>query len=215
MIKRVVKENYKYALLFIFFIIVFYVFKNTQILSDFVIKIDNSVINNINNVTNDNNTFFYKLLTNNIGVYLPIILLILMLLFIKNKYYFITQLLSYLVAGGVSYVTKLMYARPRPEVALIDIPTSFSFPSGHTITSVVFYMTFCYLLTIKMKKRKDKDKKFAILMFTSIIVLLICFSRIYLGVHYFSDVIGGLMLSIPLEIMIINTIKILMKEKLK
>ena len=215
MIKRVVKENYKYALLFIFFIIVFYVFKNSQILSDFVVKIDNSVINNINKVISNNNTFFYKLLTNNIGVYLPIILLILMLIFIKNKYYFITQLTSYLTAGGISYITKLMYARPRPEIALIDIPTSFSFPSGHTITSVVFYMTFCFLLTFNMKKKKEKDKKFAILMFTSIIVLLICFSRIYLGVHYFSDVIGGLMLSIPLEIMIINTIKILMKEKLK
>ena len=74
MIKRVVKENYKYALLLIFFIIVFYVFKNSQILSDFVVKIDNSVINNINKVISNNNTFFYKLLTNNIGVYLPIIL---------------------------------------------------------------------------------------------------------------------------------------------
>ncbi|UKI57309.1 MAG: phosphatase PAP2 family protein [Clostridium sp.] len=68
-------------------------------------------------------------------------------MFIKNKWYFTLLTGSYAVSGLTVLVTKLLVRRPRPLVALIEIPKSYSFPSGHTLTSIVFLygiMAFTY-----------------------------------------------------------------------
>ena len=133
------------------------------------------------------------------------------LLFIKNKWCFTLITGSYAVSGLVVLTTKLLVRRPRPLVALIDIPKSYSFPSGHTLTSIVFYMVLWYLLT------KNTNKFNKVVFFTSFILLavLVGFSRIYLGVHFFSDVMGGLLLAIPCTLMCLNIISKNFGEKLK
>lgn len=80
-------------------------------------------------------------------------------------------------------------ARPRPEDPLYPIH-SFSFPSGHSTIAVSFY-SFVGLIFILESKQKMHRSVLIILTFT--IVTLILLSRLYLGVHYLSDVIGGLL----------------------
>ena len=95
------------------------------------------------------------------------------------------------IAGGaiVSTLLKLAFARPRPDlVAHLVSVDSASFPSGHAMNSAITYLTIGTLLA-----RAEKDRAVRIyLVGTAIgLTLVIGFSRVYLGVHWPSDVIAG------------------------
>ena len=97
------------------------------------------------------------------------------------------------VVGSVLfvYLGKMAFQRPRPETALYFEPT-WSFPSGHALIAVSFYGFLGYLLMTQ--KGESFRTKVNIFFATVILALLIGFSRIYLGVHYLSDVYGGFLL---------------------
>ena len=69
--------------------------------------------------------------------------------------------------------------------------SSFSFPSGHATAAVAFYGVVFYLLIRNAKRLKSK---FALLTTGFVFILIIGFSRMYLGEHYLSDVVGGYLL---------------------
>lgn len=98
-----------------------------------------------------------------------------------------------LVVGQIIYpLFKNLLRRTRPSVdlALID-QSGFSFPSGHATASFLFYGMMAFLL---WKIAKEKWLKLSLASGFSLIILSIGFSRIYLGVHWFSDVLGGWLL---------------------
>lgn len=120
--------------------------------------------------------------------------IILVVFFRKEKYSFyasmivINLLLSSLLNVGIKY----RIHRNRPNILrLIDIG-GYSFPSGHSMVSMSFYGFLIYLCC---KNYKTKWK-FLIALLLAILIALIGLSRIYLGVHYASDVIGGFSLGI-------------------
>lgn len=92
-------------------------------------------------------------------------------------------------AGVTSLLIKALVHRPRPEVvqALVHVD-SFSFPSGHALLSMAFYGTVALELTADDLRR---GTRIAIWLMAGVLVLLIGASRVYLGVHYPSDVLGG------------------------
>ncbi len=84
---------------------------------------------------------------------------------------------------------KLAFHRVRPEPFFDTIlPTSFSFPSGHSLASFCFYLALAAIVTNRIK---NLSFKIIIWIFSAALVLLIGISRIYLGVHYPSDVVAG------------------------
>jgi membrane-associated phospholipid phosphatase len=84
---------------------------------------------------------------------------------------------------------KIVFHRGRPEAATEFIThQSWSFPSGHSMNAVVGYGFLAYLL---LERTTDRRARIAILVTTTIVVGLVGFSRLYLGVHYLSDVIAG------------------------
>lgn len=92
-------------------------------------------------------------------------------------------------SGGVVYAFKHIVERARPlSMPAFFVETSFSFPSGHATIAVVLYGFLWYWFA----REKILTQSLRILFFS--LVLLISFSRIYLGVHYVSDVVGGLVL---------------------
>jgi len=83
---------------------------------------------------------------------------------------------------------KFFFQRPRPELMPLVNETSFSYPSSHAMNSFIFYLSF-YIFILR---QPDKPIRNTILfIITATIILLIGLSRIYLGVHYPSDVLGG------------------------
>jgi undecaprenyl-diphosphatase len=86
-------------------------------------------------------------------------------------------------------VLKLIFHRGRPEFATEFIThQSWSFPSGHAMNSLVGYGFLTYLL---LERITDRRARIVILVATTIVVGLVGFSRLYLGVHYLSDVVAG------------------------
>ena len=88
---------------------------------------------------------------------------------------------------------KRIVARPRPIEHTIIEETGYSFPSGHSMVSTAFYGFFIYLI---YKKVKNKYLKWGLISLLTILILSIGISRVYLGVHYASDVIAGFCLSV-------------------
>lgn len=87
-------------------------------------------------------------------------------------------------------VLKLLFQHPRPTEAIIAIPDSYSFPSGHSVAASALYITLALIAAQSEQRRLPRR----ILVMTGVsIAVLVAWSRVYLGVHYFSDVIGGLL----------------------
>jgi membrane protein DedA with SNARE-associated domain len=95
------------------------------------------------------------------------------------------------LTGGVvlNQLLKNLFARPRPffEHPLV-LETSYSFPSGHATMSLIFYGMLAYFAVRALRTWRART---AVVFGAALLVLLIGFSRMYLGVHYFSDVVAG------------------------
>ncbi len=119
-----------------------------------------------------------------LGSFIYVIYLIISIfLWLQKKREFIMPLwLGLLLAAGLTYIIKIIVARPRPEaigiVALVTSATVYSFPSGHSSTS------FAALPVLDKAYPKFKT-------FWFIFVALVALSRLYLGMHYLSDIIVG------------------------
>ena len=97
------------------------------------------------------------------------------------------------IASLTNFLLKLLIARPRPTSELVQVfvaSNESSFPSGHTTYAVVFYGLLFYLAPRLIKRSKTVKALRSILI---ILILLIMLSRIYLGVHWLSDILGSLL----------------------
>ena len=159
-------------------------------------QIDSFVYTLISNFITPVNTAIFKLFSF-FGSEIFIIILCLLVLFLFKKksrgigFTFIL-LLSTLFNQGL----KLIVGRERPDINQLVTESSYSFPSGHTmiITTIVGLFIF-YLWN---NKKGSSTKKIVITITLTIIAFLVMLSRIYLGVHYFSDIIGGITASLLL-----------------
>lgn len=111
-------------------------------------------------------------------------------LWLDRKFHMMLFMLAATISGAiVSYVLKSAFARPRPDLVphLSHVHTS-SFPSGHSMLSAVVYLTLGSLLAAVMPNVKLKVYVLTIAVILSVFVGA---SRVYLGVHYPTDVLAG------------------------
>lgn len=99
-------------------------------------------------------------------------------------------LLPLVLGGGelLNLVLKLSFHRTRPDFGVVQLDT-YSYPSGHAMIATATYGAFAYLF---WGRARAGHARIVIPAGMVAIVLLICFSRLYLGVHYLSDVLGAI-----------------------
>ena len=164
--------------------------------NEYFLAIDNFVYHHISKLINPVNTAIFKFFSFFGSEIFIISLCILILILSKKKgrgvgFIFIL-LLTLLENQGL----KLLIARERPNINPLVIENNYSFPSGHTmIITVIISLLMFYLW---QSKKGSKAQKIIITSLMIIIALLVMLSRIYLGVHFFSDIIGGITASILL-----------------
>ncbi len=139
-------------------------------------------------------TLFFKAITNfaNPFVIGGISLALLFILKDKKRYTF-ALFLNLGLTALLNLSLKYIFARERPDLAQsLIMETGYSFPSGHAMFSVAFYG---YLMFLLGKLNIKKSTAIPVTIGLNLIILGVCFSRIYLGVHYFSDIVGGILIS--------------------
>lgn len=137
-------------------------------------------------------TTFFKCITN-FGSALYLIIITLLLLLLKNKKIAFASAINLAVSFGFNQLLKAVFSRARPSGISLIKETGYSFPSGHAMVSMAFYGFLIYLI---YKSNWKKQHKIICITLLSILILAIGLSRIYLGVHYASDIIAGFSMGI-------------------
>ena len=206
-IEKILKKNYKYIILLICIIILYAIIedlfsKETIFIDLFIYKLI------VLSMRNDVLTIIFKIITNLGGAYCLIIIAILCAIFIKNKKIAFAIPINLILSTILNLGLKNIVERPRPiGYRLID-ETGYSFPSGHSMISAAFYGLIIYFI---WKNVKNTKLKYISCILLSLLILFIGISRIYLGVHYASDVIGGFTISIAYLIIFTITFKAINK----
>ena len=165
---------------------------------------DLKIISCIQSLKNEYLTVFYKMITIIADTYQSAIITILIVafLYIKKHYREALFLAITMSACGIAMpLLKNIFSRERPDFyRLIEI-SGYSFPSGHTTSATTMYLT----LAIVVLSIMNKLNKYFIFSIAVIGIVIIGSSRIYLGVHYPTDVMSGICLGIS----IVSTVYVL------
>ncbi|MEO7048545.1 MAG: phosphatase PAP2 family protein [Ferruginibacter sp.] len=122
------------------------------------------------------------------------ILLIAFFLFIKKDKHDAWKILAISITStAVLFLLKFLLHRQRPLVPLISKAHGYSFPSGHSFSSVVFYGVIAYIV---YKNVNNKLLKWLSILLLTMLTFMVGFSRVYLKLHFASDVIAGFCLGI-------------------
>ncbi|MBI2475409.1 LssY C-terminal domain-containing protein [Candidatus Uhrbacteria bacterium] len=117
--------------------------------------------------------------------------------------------LAIALSESVTYIGKTFFHRARPSLRAI-VEDSFSFPSGHATTVAVFYGFLVYLCLRKLETWKTR---FIIVLCFTVFVGLVDFSRVYLGVHYISDVLAGNLVGLAGVLFAVIVIELLSEKR--
>ena len=202
-IKKFFIQNLKWIVLFISILGFLILVKN--IINGKIITIDTKGYQIISTyLISDVMTPIAKIITNLGGVYWLLGETILFLVIIKNKKLSLTILLNLCLITLMNYTLKQIFQRPRPIEYRIINESGYSLPSGHSMVSMAFYGYLIYLI---YKNVKNEHLKRCLILFLSILIISIGISRVYLGVHYTSDVLAGFLAAISYLIIYIFFLK--------
>lgn len=201
--KEVIEKNIKWIALFLCLVLVIGI--GEDVLDKEIAKLDITGYNLISKyLISDSVTPIARGITQLGGAIFLIVLAIILSITIKNKKTGILIWANLVISTLLNQILKYIVQRPRPtEFRIID-ESGYSFPSGHSMVSAAFYGFLIYLI---YKNVKNKYWKWGLITVLSLLIILIGTSRIYLGVHYTSDVLAGFLISISYLIIFTHLIK--------
>ncbi len=144
-----------------------------------------------------------KFITNFGGAIVLIGTTIILVISIRNRRIGLSIIANLGIITGLNLLLKQIVQRPRPTEYRIINETGYSFPSGHSMVSMAFYGFLIYLI---YKYVKNQYLKIGLITFLSILIISIGISRIYLGVHYTSDVMAGFCISVSYLVLYVSSV---------
>lgn len=159
----------------------------------------------VNNLRSDGLTFIMLFITNFCNPIILILLSLVILLICKDKKMGLIIIINLLVSILLNIIFKGIIQRDRPLEDFLITESGYSFPSGHSMVSMAYYGLIIYFI---YKKIKDKRVRNVLMILIGFLILAIGFSRIYLGVHFASDVIGGFLISIIYLVCVIKLLNL-------
>lgn len=174
------------------------------VLTNNITSFDNTIYQSIYGHHNQYLDFFFTNCTH-IGDTIPVIIIAVILLLIFRKWEDRMKIgFSLALTVAINQLLKIIIARPRPPLERRLITQSgYSYPSGHSMVSLCIYGVLIYFAITKIQ---NKVLKIIAVSLLTLMILLIGISRIYVGVHYPSDVLGGYLLT---TVIIISSISLL------
>jgi undecaprenyl-diphosphatase len=127
--------------------------------------------------------------------YFGLILLFIILFAFINRKYALFFGFTYGIGISFNYLFKYLFDRPRPYQVDPEIinklsATGTSFPSGHTVSATIIV---CFILYLIFRYSKSKSLKITSIIISSVFIILVGFSRMYLGQHFLTDIFGGIL----------------------
>ena len=201
-IKIFLIENYKWIILFICIISLIVLIED--VMDNDIMASDEKVYYIISRyLMSDTMTSITKCITNFANMYWLIGTSIILLIVLKNKKTGLFISINLGLSALVNFTLKQIIQRPRPVGHRIIDENGYSLPSGHSMVSMAFYGFLIYLI---YKNVKNKYLKTALIILLTLLIISIGASRIYLGVHYASDVLAGFLVAITYLIIFIHAI---------
>lgn len=191
------EKNKIIILIILFLLMAFFIILLISVLTGSVQPFDEKMYKMVANMKNDNVTSVLKIITDLGGILglSCITLVTVVILFLnKKRKYGILVTVNLLFSTLAYVILKNIVQRPRPPIEERLIAESgYSFPSGHATNNMAFYCLAIYLVC---KNVKNRILKMIFCVLFALLAITISFSRIYLRVHYPSDVFAGICLGI-------------------
>ena len=157
-------------------------------------NLDNNFYNKIK-ITNLKTTIF-KIITNLASAKFVALLCLILLIFVKNKAIPITIIINMIIMWGLIGILKNIFKRERPNINRLVDEKGYSYPSGHTMTATIFFGFIIFLIMIS---NLVLPLKWILTILLALLIILVGYTRVYLGVHYLSDIIGAILFLILVE----------------
>lgn len=189
---------------FFFFALAIFLLFTILVITNNIAWFDNPVYNFLHAMFQDKTTTFFLIIT---SLSSPFVLIVMsLLLLITNKDYKLSFLviLNLLLSTIGNTVLKLIFLRERPSDFPLVQESGYSYPSGHSMISMAYYG---FLIYIVWQTDWSKKAKIIFSICLGLIIFLIGCSRIYLRVHYPSDVVAGFAISFVYLLTFIHIIK--------
>lgn len=194
----------KYKCFFFFFALTIFILFTILVVTNNVAWFDDPIYHWLHSLFHDQTTTFFLIIT---SLSSPLVLIVMsLLLLITNKDHKLSLLviLNLLLSTIGNTILKGIFLRERPsDFPLID-ETGYSYPSGHSMISMAFYGFLIYII---WQTNWSKKAKIIFSICLGLIIFLIGCSRIYLRVHYPSDVVAGFAISFVYLCIFIHIIK--------
>lgn len=157
-----------------------------------VVQFDSTIITFVQGFENSALTIVMKIFTfigdTNSVIVLSILVIIFLYVVLKHRVELILFIAAIIGSALLNQLLKYSFQRARPELhRLIEID-SYSFPSGHAMNAFTVYTIISFLLWRHIPSRTGRT---ILIIISAIMIITIGISRIYLGVHYPSDIIAG------------------------
>ena len=180
-------------------LLILFVIITVLVMSNNISNFDDSIYNFIFGLRNNFLDIYFKGVTCCANTITVICLLIVLLLVIKDKYRNVLGITA-LSTVLTNQILKNIFTRPRPDHLRLVIQGGYSYPSGHAMISIAIYGFLIYYVYHKVK---NKTLKIVLIGLLTLLIISIGLSRIYVGVHYPSDILGGYALALLILILVI------------